>query len=677
MRVAPIQYNAEPSKPQNGGPDRLPLSPGAVGNICAPLLVDASAYSEPERFPCYWTGRLIHHLSAECRPDNRWLWTFDRDILGYIARLPGGGTFVEHFSREHTLNYNDLDGLPVLRIARRILRLMWEADWEQCLECIDPDFYKRTESLSGTEYDHLRLTSFAWILRRPHLAVEAIEQDQKMDATFWGPEWPDPEPLPDGLPGVPTFDTALLPDSLRDWITDTAERLQCPPDYLAAACIVALSAVVGRQITIRPQEQDDWTVVPNLWGAVIGPPGVLKTPALAEALKPLEALEDAARERFDRDQAAYEAKLQVAKQAEKKADRDIKKALEADDEKGAEEIASRAKRKRPQPPTRQRYLTQDTTVEKLGELLAGNPNGILVYRDELVGWLRSLDKQGYESARAFYLEAWNGTGRFTFDRIGRGTVEIEATTVSILGGIQPGPLTAYLSGALNGGSGDDGLLQRLQVTVWPDPPKSWKAIDRKPNIEARQKAYEVFQLLSNLHQVEAQRDIGSPLPFLRFDPQAQAAFKDWRQQLEQRLRAGDMAPVFEAVLAKQRSLLPSLALLIHLADRPQGGAVSHAAVQKAIGWVQYLEDHARRLYAPALDPETTAARALGERIQAGDLGQVFRERDVYKNCWQGLDRESTRRAVTWLVEAGWLKQEWVKTGGRPTVYYHVNPAVLK
>lgn len=41
-------------------------------------------------------------------------------------------------------------------------------------------------------------------------------------------------------------------------------------------------------------------------------------------------------------------------------------------------------------PTRRRYLTNDTTVEKLGELLNKNPNGIIVFRDELSGWLRSL-----------------------------------------------------------------------------------------------------------------------------------------------------------------------------------------------------------------------------------------------------------------------------------------------
>lgn len=35
--------------------------------------------------------------------------------------------------------------------------------------------------------------------------------------------------------------------------------------------------------------------------------------------------------------------------------------------------------------------------------------GILIFRDELVGWLRSMDREGNECSRAFYLEAWNET----------------------------------------------------------------------------------------------------------------------------------------------------------------------------------------------------------------------------------------------------------------------------
>ena len=60
--------------------------------------------------------------------------------------------------------------------------------------------------------------------------------------------WPDPQPLPDVLPPVLAFDPAILPMSLRGWIEDIAERVQCPLDYPAVGATVALAAVVGRRV---------------------------------------------------------------------------------------------------------------------------------------------------------------------------------------------------------------------------------------------------------------------------------------------------------------------------------------------------------------------------------------------------------------------------------------------
>src|SRR5204862_4703325 len=109
------------------------------------------------------------------------------------------------------------------------------------------------------------------------------------------------------------------------------------------------------------------------------------------------------------------------------------------------------------PPTRKRYLANDVTVEKLGVILAENVNGLLLFLDEAISLLRSMDREGHEADRGFYLTAWAGDSRFTYDRIGRGTLDIESAIVSIIGSIQPGVVNDYLRGAVVGGSGDDGL----------------------------------------------------------------------------------------------------------------------------------------------------------------------------------------------------------------------------
>ena len=121
------------------------------------------------------------------------------------------------------------------------------------------------------------------------------------------------------------------------------------------------------------------------------------------------------------------------------------------------------------PPVAKRYLVNDTTVEKLDELLNHHPNGLLLFRDELSGWHHTMERPGHENDRAFYCEAWNGTSAYTYDRIGRGTLHIRAACVSVLGGIQPGPLERYLREVF-GGRGDDGLIQRFNSPCGPTSP---------------------------------------------------------------------------------------------------------------------------------------------------------------------------------------------------------------
>lgn len=489
-------------------------------------------------------------------------------------------------------------------------------------------------------------------------------------------DWPEPQPLREELPPVLPFDFDLLPTSLRPWLEDIAERTQCPPDYPAIGAMIVLAIVVGRKIGIRPKCKDDWLVVPNLWGAIIGPPSGMKTPALVEAMKPLQRLEVEAKKEFEKAMLEYMAAQLVSKQRRRSAEKDIKDALDGD-EAEAMKIARAAIAKESNEPKRRRYLTNDPSVEKLGELLNDNDNGLGVYRDELIGFLKALEKIGQECARAFYLESWNGTGRFTYDRIGRGTIDIEAAIVSIIGSIQPGPLRAYLRSAVAGNEGADGLMQRFQLAVYPDIPSTWINVDRWPDTPARTTAFDAVKGLAALKatDVRAENDPLDPhgIAFLRFDGFAQELFSAWRDQLEHKLRSDTEHAVMVAHLAKYRSLVPSLALLTHLSEGGVG-PVGASAAQRAIRWCEYLETHARRIYSIAIVPDTAEAIALSKKILEQKLPEKFALRDIYHNGWIGLaDRDSAARAVEALVDWDWLIEVEEETGGRPRKRYIVNP----
>lgn len=503
-------------------------------------------------------------------------------------------------------------------------------------------------------------------------------------ADFEEQPWPIRQPLPPELPSVPTLPATLIPASLQPWLVDIADRAAIPLEYPSIPAIVGLGAVVGRSLGIRASRFDDYLIVPNLWGAIIGRPGWMKSYAVSEPLKPLSRLAHEARERYAQDSAAAEdradrlkAEINGIKQAIAAAAKSGKSAPEL-----ADKLAAKKAELRDCAVIERRYMTQDATVEKLGELLLQNPRGLLVMRDELAGWLRTLDKPGREGDREFFLEGWNGNAGYTFDRIGRGTIPIPAVTISIVGGIQPGKLRGYIAAAMSEGSGADGLLQRLQLLVWPDALGEWKTVNRWPDTAAKDRANAVFRALDNLHPsaIGAMTDDGS-IPFLRFSDDAQFLHDDWKQELENRLRASDLTstPAFESHLSKYRSLMPSLALLFHLvahAADGAGGPVSLDAARLGAAWCDYLECHARKVFHAELNPSGNAAHLLAAKIIEGAVTDQITVRDIDRMQWTGLTTaDRVRAGLEMLAILGWLRLETVATGGRASELVRLHPDI--
>ncbi|MDY6830985.1 MAG: YfjI family protein, partial [Thermodesulfobacteriota bacterium] len=487
----------------------------------------------------------------------------------------------------------------------------------------------------------------------------------------------EPEPLPDELLPVAAFDFDLLPDALRPWAADICDRMQCPPDFVGAGIMAALAGVIGRKVAIRPQARTDWAVVCNVWALIVGRPGVLKSPALEQALAHVKRLAAIAADQHQEAEAAFQIESQAAKlkkeAAEKSARQTLAKNPDADLKTvlAVDEVAA---------PQLKRYIANDTSPASLGELLRQNPNGLLVFRDEVVSLLKSLDREGQEEGRGFYLTAWNGDSPYTFDRIGRGlNLHIPAVCLSVLGGTQPGRLSEYIRQAVKGGAADDGLIQRFGLLVWPDTNGKWQDVDRWPDTDAKNRAFKVFDYLDSLDPLEigAQQDTDQEgeaegPPFLRFEPTALEHFQEWRGNLEKRLR-GELHPALESHFAKYRKLIPSIALICHLADGGTG-PVTEKSTLRALAWSEYLESHAQRAYGSVSQPEISVAKAILRRIKKGDLPGSFGSRDVWRPGWAKLtDRDQVKEALRLLEDYNWITRERIEgTGGRPKTIFHVN-----
>ena len=499
-------------------------------------------------------------------------------------------------------------------------------------------------------------------------------------------DWPDPTPIKsikkDLSPVIP-LPPALIPEPYQPWLVDIAERMQCPLDYVAVGSLVVTASLIGAGCGIRPKALDSWTVIPNLWGGIIGAPSTMKSPALKEILRPLETLEKESFELYEKDQKNYSIESEVYKASKDAIKKEMTKAATDSDTLGMDMAREKLRKlTEPQEPHCKRYSTNDVTIEKMHELLSHNDRGLLLFRDELMGLLVNWDKQGHETDRAFYLEAWNGYGSKITDRIGRGTIHTKNLCVSILGSTQPSKLLSYFQQSLSGIE-NDGLLQRFQLLVYPDESKKWANIDRKPNDQARERAFALMMKLIRLDfcHYGAYLDEKSEIPYFHFDHEAQAIFYEWLTELEYKLRNSPDEPIMIEHLTKYRKLMPSLALIFHLiniASNKSVGAVTADCVERAAGWCDYLESHARRIYGSGINPAYQGARHLARKIQKGEFKNQFDTRDIYRKEWALLKtKEEVESACYILIENGWLKETILSEGRKTKTVYSINPKLTK
>jgi len=495
-------------------------------------------------------------------------------------------------------------------------------------------------------------------------------------------EWPEPTEIVSQLPRAPEFDASvLLPKALADFVLDEADRMPCSPDYIAAALVVCLGSVIGAKCGLKPKRRDDWIVVPNLWGGIVGDPSSKKSPALGTVTRFLDRLEAREAEKlvdaltiFEAEKAAFEAHQSAVKASMKKAAGGAK----PDHLKMAASIADMQDLQAPEEPHALRYKSNDSSVEKLGDILSRNPQGIMVFRDELTGLLASWEREGHEGDRAFYLESWNGTGSFNIDRIGRGEQFVKTLCLSIFGGIQPDKIESYLAG-ISSSLDNDGRVQRFQVMVYPNA-VPWAWCDRYPVKGAREAVRDVFDRLAMFDPVQdgaTPADDFVKLPHFQFDDEAQEVFIEWCAQLNLIHIANEQDPLMKQHFGKFEKLFCSLALVLHLAEGNIGNVKIDSAL-RAAAWCEYLAGHARRIYGMVEGAKVATAKTMLRRIKEGKLKTGFTGRDVLRKCWAGLSTAlQAESALLILEEHHYIKSyESTNVAGRPTTQYEINPSLI-
>ncbi len=319
----------------------------------------------------------------------------------------------------------------------------------------------------------------------------------------------------------------VFPEKIQDIICDWHRCFQLPVDFYAASVLAVASAAIGNSYRIRIKEGHTEPAI--LWPVLVGPSSLGKTPAIRTAMDPLKEIEREYRRQY------------VLAQQEAQNDPDNHTEVK-----------------------RRKVILNNATLEAISQVLSANPKGVLLFQDEILGWIEGMDayrKGGDEQA---WLSFFSGE-LMNVSRLSREELFIERPFISVIGGIQPGVLKSLAQGSKR----KNGFLFRL-LFAWPDDTSRPYPNDQELHPDT---AAEYHRIITDLYQntgAEASDSNGNVEPGeIRLSREAAQVFADWQRGIVD--RQNDASEDENSMLGKIETYCKRLALVLELLHNAANG----------------------------------------------------------------------------------------------------------
>ncbi|GAB5439735.1 MAG: hypothetical protein Fues2KO_00840 [Fuerstiella sp.] len=442
-----------------------------------------------------------------------------------------------------------------------------------------------------------------------------------------------------------------LPVVLQDYVQSVSLAIGCDPSLVVLPLLAVLAGAIGNARRLRLKRS--WFAPPILWTAVVGDSGIQKSPPFRAVTKPLKLRQQQQIEAHAAAMAGYKSDLVEYKREAKKYDR----------------TGEGQPPMEPQKPPLERCLVSDSTIEGLVPILQDNWRGVVLIRDELVGWIGGFDKYGKAGTAstdsAHWLSIYNADAIVVDRKTGEPrTLFVPDPCVSVSGTIQPG----ILHRALGDEHRENGLAARMLMACPPRTVKRWT--DAEVPEEREQSLLDLVDRLFDLQpDTDADGKLKPGVVFLSDD--ARREFIEFFNATgdEQATLSGDLA----ASWAKLEEAAARLALVFHCVRQVTTKDVDPwecdvQSMQSGIALVEWFKRETERIQILiAESAEERELRRLAEYID--HRGGRMRERDLITYRRDITSQGGAELRLQALVSAGF--GEWIDVpsgprGGRPT-----------
>lgn len=398
--------------------------------------------------------------------------------------------------------------------------------------------------------------------------------------------WPPPRPSARlaGAPATPETSAEAALAALPDWVSDHVracqEELRTPLALNIANALGTLACAVSGRLEVRIHS--NYTAHTCLFVCSVAPPGELKSPSFRLCTSPIKAWvaeqQDAGREELQRKLLArhdLEARKAALEKARKQMWGEYDDAPEDKDL-----LAVRIALEAPEPVPFD-FLVEDCTPEALSDLLA--THGRIACLSSDASKVFSVLAGQYSKGQAdlgVWLEAYDGSMP-KVHRIGRKAVEPRhtQTTLSALLSIQPQVLERITGNAAMVG---EGLVQRFCWVVCQSGGKRWAEGEIPTPVPTP---------IAETWDAGVRFLLDLPAQEVKLSAEAFRVYIAWRDELEGRLRAGDLAGELSGWASKHLERTARIAAVLWAAEGAEG-EVSAEHMGRATVIAQWLIPHA-------------------------------------------------------------------------------------
>jgi len=348
-----------------------------------------------------------------------------------------------------------------------------------------------------------------------------------------------------------SFPIEVFPTPILNFATAGQKSVCCPMDFFGGALLACVSIIIGNGKHVRIKK--GWEEGCNAYIAIIGEPGSRKTPPLSLSLKPIFEIQTMFKKAFKNGSESGEEKNQVIRLPQ--------------------------------------IITSDTTIEALAQLLNDNPHGIIIFKDELIGWIKSMNQYRGGSGEDMekFLTMWSQTQTIINRKSLKEPYQIDKPFITIIGGIQ-NDLLLDLSGLKN-----NGLIDRI-LFCFPDT---------VPFVHTRDEISDevmiaYMKFMTTLY--EAQEDISNeekeiPIPF---SIPAYGVWENWHIEHCEEMNNSELPYYLKGAWAKLEAYCARFCLILEVLschyNNSKPNEISFESITNSIKLINYFKSHARKVY---------------------------------------------------------------------------------